>query len=113
MGAYYTKEDITDYIARNTVIPRLLEMAQAECLTAFTPKGGVWRLLQDDPDNYIYPSVGHGVAWDYSPDSIARLEQRLELPDNIAAGMEDTAKRGEWNRPAPEDYALPTTGRRC
>ena len=108
MGAYYTKEDITGYIARNTVIPRLLEMAQAECLTAFAPEGGVWRLLQDDPDNYIYPSVGHGVAWAYSPDSIARLEQPLDLPDNIAAGLEDTAKRGEWNRPAPEDYALPT-----
>ncbi len=108
MGAYYTKEDITGYIARNTVIPRLLEMAQAECLAAFTPEGGVWRLLQDDPDNYIYPSVGHGVAWDYSAESIARLEQPLELPDNIAAGLEDTAKRGEWNRPAPEDYALPT-----
>ena len=108
MGAYYTKEDITGYIARNTVIPRLLEMAQAECLTAFAPEGGVWRLLQDDPDNYIYPSVGHGVAWDYSPDRIARLEQPLELPDNIAAGLEDTARRGEWNRPAPEDYALPT-----
>jgi hypothetical protein len=108
MGAYYTKEDITGYIARNTVIPRLLEMAQAECLTAFAPEGGVWRLLQDDPDNYIYPSVGHGVAWDYSPDSITRLGQPLELPDNIAGGLEDTAKRGEWNRPAPEDYALPT-----
>ena len=108
MGAYYTKEDITGYIARNTVIPRLLEMAQAECLTAFTPEGGVWRLLQDDPDNYIYPSVGHGVAWAYSPDSIARLEQPIALPDNIAAGLDDTAKRGEWNRPAPGDYALPT-----
>ena len=108
MGAYYTKEDITGYIARNTVIPRLLEMAQAECLTAFAPEGGVWRLLQDDPDNYIYPSVGHGVAWDYSPDSVIRLEQPLELPGNIAAGLDDTAKRGEWNRPAPEDYALPT-----
>ena len=108
MGAYYTKEDITGYIARNTVIPRLLEMAYAECLTAFAPEGGVWRLLQDDPDNYIYPSVGHGVAWDYSPDGIARLEQPLELPDNISAGLEDTAERREWNRPAPEDYALPT-----
>ena len=108
MGAYYTKEDITGYIARNTVIPRLLEMAQAECPVAFTPGGGVWRLLQDDPDNYVYPSVGHGVAWDYSPESVARLEQPLALPDDVAAGLDDTAKRGQWNRPAPADYALPT-----
>ena len=49
MGAYYTKEDITGYIARNTVIPRLLELAQQECPNAFEPDGGVWRLLQDGP----------------------------------------------------------------
>ena len=72
MGAYYTKEDITGYIARNTVIPRLLEMAQAECPIAFGPDGGVWRLLQDDPDNYIYPAIGHGIAWDYSPESVSQ-----------------------------------------
>ena len=108
MGAYYTKEDITGYIARNTVIPRLLEMAQRECSIAFVPDGGVWRLLQDDPDHYIYPSVGHGVAWDYSPDSLARLEEPLELPANVSAGLDDTAQRGDWNRAAPEDYALPT-----
>ena len=108
MGAYYTKEDITGYITRNTVIPRLLEMARRECPVAFAPDGGVWRLLQDDPDNYIYPAVGHGVAWDYSPESLARLAEPRELPDNIAAGLDDTAQRGDWNRPAPPEFALPT-----
>ena len=108
MGAYYTKEDITGYISRNTVIPRLLEMAQQECPIAFGPDGGVWRLLQDDPDNYIYPAVGHGVAWDYSPDSLARLEEPLELPEPIAAGLSDVAQRGGWNQAAPPEYALPT-----
>ena len=29
MGAYYTKEDITGYICRNTIIPRLFEMLAA------------------------------------------------------------------------------------
>ena len=108
MGAYYTKEDITGYIARNTVLPRLLEMAEKECPIAFGPNGGVWRLLQDDPDNYIYPSVGHGVAWDYSPESVARLEESLALPDHIARGLDDTSQRGDWNQVAPEEYALPT-----
>ena len=108
MGAYYTKEDITGYIARNTVLPRLLEMAEKECPIAFGPDGGVWRLLQDDPDNYIYPSVGHGVAWDYSPESVARLEESLALPDHIARGLDDTSQRGDWNQVAPEEYALPT-----
>ena len=108
MGAYYTKEDITGYIARNTVIPRLLEMAQAECPIAFGPDGGVWRLLQEDPENYIYPAVGHGIAWDYSPESVARLEQPLELPNHISRGLGDTTQRADWKQAAPEEYALPT-----
>ena len=108
MGAYYTKEDITGYIARNTVIPRLLEIAQTECPIAFGPDGGVWRLLQDDPDNYIYPAVGHGIAWDYSPESVSRLEEPLPLPDHITRGLDDTAQRADWNKPAPGEYALPT-----
>ena len=108
MGAYYTKEDITGYIARNTVIPRLLEMAQRECPVAFGPNGGVWPLLQDDPDNYIYPSVGHGVAWHYSAESISRLEEPLALPDDIARGLDDTSQRGDWNQAAPGEFALPT-----
>ena len=63
MGAYYTKEDITGYISRNTVIPFLFDAAKKECPVAFKPAGGVWRLLQEEPDRYIYPAVGHGIAW--------------------------------------------------
>ena len=37
MGAYYTKEDITGYIAQNTVIPRLFDMARKDCAIAFRP----------------------------------------------------------------------------
>ena len=109
MGAYYTKEDITGYISRNTVIPFLFDAARKQCPVAFQPGGGVWRLLQDDPDRYIYPAVGHGIAWKYSPDAEPeRLERGNELPDDIAAGVDDVSRRDGWNRPAPEVYALPT-----
>ena len=109
MGAYYTKEDITGYITRNTVIPFLFDAAKKECPVAFNAGGGVWRLLQDDPDRYIYPAVGHGMAWAYSTDTApVRREQPLELPEDIAAGIGDVSQRGGWNRPAPEEYALPT-----
>ena len=109
MGAYYTKEDITGYITRNTVIPFLFDAAKKECPVAFRAGGGVWRLLQDDRDRYIYPAVGHGMAWSYSTDAgPVRLEEPLELPEDIAVGLDDVSQRSGWNRPAPEEYALPT-----
>ena len=109
MGAYYTKEDITGYITQNTVIPFLFNAAEKECPVAFRPGGGVWRLLQDDPDRYIYPAVGHGMTWAYSPDvESERLPVALQLPDDIAKGISDVSLRHGWNAPAPDDYALPT-----
>ncbi len=109
MGAYYTKEDITGYISRNTVIPFLFDAARKECPVAFGPDGGVWRLLTDDPDRYIYAAVGHGIAWNArQPEDPKRLEAPFDLPEDIAAGLDDVSKRGGWNAPAPEEYALPT-----
>ena len=109
MGAYYTKEDITGYISRNTVIPYLFDAAKKECSVAFVRGGGVWRLLQEDPDRHIYPAVGHGLAWAYSTDADPTpLEGPVELPADIAAGLDDVSKRGGWNRSATADCALPT-----
>jgi hypothetical protein len=94
MGAYYTKEDITEYISKNTVIPFLFDSARKKCAVAFDGDNSVWRLLQDDPDRYIYDAVKAGVD--------------LPLPDEIAAGLDDVSRRTEWNKPAPSEYALPT-----
>ena len=109
MGAYYTKEDITGYISRNTVIPFLFDAARKECPVAFGPNGGVWRLLQDDPDRYIYPAVGHGLTWNArQPEDPKHLDTPLELPAEIAAGINDVSLRGGWHASAPEKFALPT-----
>ncbi len=109
MGAYYTKEDITGYISRNTVIPFLFDAARKKCPVAFGPDGGVWRLLRDDPDRYIYPAVGHGISWNARrAEGPVRLDAPFELPNEIAAGIDDVSKRGGWNRPAADEYALPT-----
>ena len=109
MGAYYTKEDITGYISRNTVIPLLFDAAKRECPVAFGPDGGVWRLLRDDPDRYIYPAVGHGTTWNSrQAENLKPLDAPFDLPADVAAGLEDVHKRGGWNSPAPDDYALPT-----
>ena len=101
MGAYYTKEDITEYISKNTVLPFLFDAARAKCKVAFENPDGptVWDLLRENPDRYIYPAVRHGTD--------------KKLPPEIAAGL-DTKKpnlierRKPWNKPAPADYALPT-----
>jgi hypothetical protein len=108
MGAYYTKEDITEYISKNTVIPFLFDAARAKCKVAFENPGGptIWDHLRDDPDRYVYPAVKHGLTWDIH--SNKRLDEPLSLPDDIAAGIADVAARTQWNRAAPIEFALPT-----
>ena len=62
MGAYYTKEDITEYISKNTVIPYLLEVVWEHCSVAFSgDEEDVWNLLEEDPDRYIYPAMKKGI----------------------------------------------------
>lgn len=94
MGAYYTKEDITEYISKNTIIPFLFDKARKACQIAFEGDPSVWQLLQEDPDRYIYDAVKKGV--------------KLDLPEEIAVGIDDVSKRTDWNEPAALDYALPT-----
>ena len=106
MGAYYTKEDITGYISRNTVIPFLFDRARRDCAIAFKPDGGVWRLLSDDPDRYFYDSVRHGISYDLH--RTTDLPAPRALPTEIAEGLDDASKRGAWNEPAEPEYALPT-----
>ena len=106
MGAYYTKEDITGYISRNTVLPFLFDRTKQDCSMAFKPGGGVWRLLADDPDRYVYEAVRLGITYDVHQQET--LADRRELPPEIAAGVNDVAHSGSWNEAAPSEYALPT-----
>lgn len=100
MGAYYTKEDITEYISKNTIIPFLFDAAEKKCAVAFKPDSALWRLLRDDPDRYIYAAVRHGVV-----DAKGNI---IALPREIEAGVKDVAKRDGWNKPAGDPYGLPT-----
>ena len=103
MGAYYTKEDITEYIGKNTIIPYLFDAARTECRIAFKPDSSLWLLLRDNPDAYLYPAMKKGV--------IAVQGGTVPLPDEIAQGIGDPSRRGGWERPVwPDspDNALPT-----
>ena len=72
----------------------------------------MWRLLRGDPDRYIYPAVGHGVTWNardpLEAHSASTTMFRSSCQADIAEGIGNMSKRGGWNAPALEDYALPT-----
>lgn len=93
-GAYYTKEDVTGYIGRQTIIPRLLDLVQEQCPEPFSPGGRIWRLLIDHPDQYIHEAVQHGTTG--------------PLPPSIAVGIGDRQEQTEWDTVAASDYGLPT-----
>src|SRR5260370_29765790 len=93
MGAYYSKEAITEYISKNTIIPFLFESVAREHPEALGADGPIWSLLRDGPDDYIYDAIAHG-------------RRALLLPE-IEAGISDVAKRGSWNQPADRELGLP------
>ena len=100
MGAYYTKEDITEYISKNTIIPFLFNAVEKVYPAAFRPKDRIWKLLKENPDRYIYNAVRKGVIDD--------MGTAIALPNEIAAGVQNVDQRGGWNRPADQAIALPT-----
>lgn len=54
-GAYYTKEDVTHFMASNAVVPIFLER--------LTQQTGVncWRYVREDPEKYIWASLAWGT----------------------------------------------------
>ena len=61
LGAFYTREDVTGYIATRSIIPALFDAAKKECAVAFTAEGSVWGLLREDPDRYMPATLSHGT----------------------------------------------------
>ena len=99
MGAYYTKEDITEYIGRNTILPFLMDATKKTDEKPFKTNGEVWQFLRESGDTYIYDAVKKGAG--------------LEIPEDIAIGIDTTKpnlleRRSHWNERTPEAFALPT-----
>ena len=80
MGAYYTKEDITDYIGKNTIIPFLFDETERSYKQGFKPESELWNSLKQSSDTYIYDAVKKGVPKD--GDLFA------DLPQDIQAGFQ-------------------------
>lgn len=110
MGAYYTKEDITDYISKNCILPFLFDETKRHLPKAFKTDGvlsevEVWQLVKQSGDKYIYDAVKHGINL---PSPLGEGSGVRSLPREIAEGIKNVSARNEWNKPAPPDYALPT-----
>ena len=99
MGAYYTKEDITEYIGRNTILPFLMDATKKMDEKPFKTNGAIWEFLKESGDTYIYDAVKKGAG--------------LEIPEEISIGIDTTKpnlleRRSHWNEKTPEAFALPT-----
>lgn len=99
MGAYYTKEDITEYIGRNTILPYLMDATKKVEERPFKTNGEVWRFLRESGDTYIFDAVKKG--------------KDEKIPEEIAIGVDTTKpnlleRRSHWNEKTPEALALPT-----
>lgn len=99
MGAYYTKEDITEYIGRNTIVPYLVDATLAGLKSHPQMEKDFWQFLRCSGDRYIYDAMKKGAD--------------LPIPDEIAVGLDTTqpnllGRRSRWNERTPEAWALPT-----
>lgn len=91
-GAYYTHDDVTEYISKNCILPVLFDRLKK--YFAFTPDSARWQMLADDPDRYLYDAVRHGCD--------------QPLPAAIAKGITNVCDRAEWNKRATPECGLPT-----
>lgn len=99
MGAYYTKEDITEYIGRNTIVPYLMDTVKRKDEKHFCANSELWQYLKESGDKYIFDTMKKGG------DQI--------IPEEIAIGLDTTkpnllGRRCHWNERTPEAFALPT-----
>ncbi len=115
MGAYYTKEDITDYIGKNTIIPFLFDKVKKEYPKAFKKENLIWSFLKQSSDTYIYDAVKKGVP--QNDDLFDDLPEEIKkgfVPELESQTVKDSTNphlweiRKYWNKKAPENIALPT-----
>ncbi len=92
-GIYYTQRDVTDYISKNCLIPRLFDLVARQCPAHFEATGFVWQLLQAQPERYVYEAMQWGCT--------------LALPPEIEAGIDQRERRTLWDERALPAWALP------
>lgn len=99
MGAYYTLEDITEYISRESILPYLLHAIEEKYSDIFASNREIWTFLKNSGDKYLFDNLKKGIE--------------LKLPDYIEMGIDSEVpdiikRRARWNEVAEEQYAMPT-----
>lgn len=92
LGTYYTPDDVTSYIIRNTVIPAFV--ARTHEHTGEQDELGrlIWQQLTHHPKRFFFEAAYKG--------------HHLPLPPEIAAGLQDVKQRQLWQKNAPDTYAV-------
>lgn len=121
MGAYYTKEDITEYIGRNCILPFLFDRVRTSTVDSpkyFVADGYVWRTLRESGNRYIFDAVKKGYdCFTSIPAEISRgiitEQMRKEYSETPVGELPDShvplaELRSEWNTHTPEQWGLPT-----
>ena len=118
MGAYYTKEDITEYIGRNCILPFLFDKVKDKNPDAFNADGYVWTTLRNSGNRYIFDAVKKGYdRFDDIPENIQRgiitKQMHREYCETPVGELPEkhiplATLRADWNKPTPEPWALPT-----
>jgi hypothetical protein len=101
IGAYYTRDDITAYISKNTILPYLLIMVRHLYPAAFQADSPIWQRLKIAPDRYIYDAFdafkeGYDQSLPFSTtDSITDMPQS---PWNTQANITNTLPTETWHQ---------------
>jgi tRNA1(Val) A37 N6-methylase TrmN6 len=105
MGAYYTKEDITEYIGKNCILPFLMDKTAEKSPKAFKPNDYIWTLLKESGDKYIYDAVKKGYSADWQERIPDYIQQGIPLLPEQKNLLE---RRSRWNEKTDDEFALPT-----
>ncbi len=89
MGAYYTKEEVTGYIAEHAILAHISDQMVRAGQNLFACPSPGKTLLGENPDRYFYAGMKKGTDF--------------PLPPEIVCGMADMAQRSLWMGLAPEE----------
>lgn len=107
-GAYYTKEDVTHFMASSTIVPIFLERLIQD--TSVDP----WLYLRQEPDKYIWASLAWGTDTPLPPEIEAqRSDQHRPLWSSLADDVLGLPDETWWevDRRRQEHRKLLTTAR--